>query len=380
MGSVYMVGKNGVQTPMNRVRCQSEERELQFLLERNLDLLPGDQINPDDPRRWLLVKREMPVPDPNTGTDRWSVDLFLVDQDGIPTFVECKRFLDTRSRREVIGQVLEYAANGHHYWAADTIRKFSEKACEANGITLDQAIGLLQPNTEESIEQFFDRVEQNLREGQVRLVFFLEESPFELRSVVDFLNKQMERSEVLLVEARQYEANELRVVVPTLFGFTEQARLVKRPVTITTTAPRRKWDKTTFFDEARTQLDDAGFQAVEELFNQCVLLGFDIGWGTGAKSGSFSAYERSICQASFLTLRSSGALVINFGGIRGTETAELARDRLRDLISVQMGMRLEDASKYPEYRVSEWKDKVGMLVAGLQEILSEFRDKDFLTS
>ena len=346
---------------MNRVRCQSEELELQLLLEKNLDLLPGDQVNPDDPRRWLLVKREMPVPDPTTGTDRWSVDLFLVDQDGIPTFVECKRFLDTRSRREVIGQVLEYAANGHHYWTADTIRTFSEKACEANGITLDQAIGLLRPNTEESMEQFFNRVQQNLREGQVRLVFLLEESPFELRSVVDFLNKQRERSEVLLVEARQYEANDLRVVVPTLFGYTEQARLVKRSVPINTTAQRRKWDKTTFFDEAGTQLDDAGFQAVEELFNQCVLLGFGINWGTGAKSGSFSVYERSICQGSFLTLRTNGTLVIHFGVFYGTEAAELAGDRLRNPISVQMGMRLEDTSKYPEYRLSEWKNKVGLL-------------------
>lgn len=199
VGNIYIVRDSWDSEPLDRVRCESEERELQLLLERNLDLLPGDQINPDDPRRWLLVKREMSVPDPSTGMDRWSIDFFLVDQDGIPTFVECKRFMDTRSRREIVGQVLEYAANGHYYWTSDTIRALAERSCQGKGLTLEEGLQSLRPNNEESAEQFFDRVQQNLREGQVRLVFFLEESPFELRSVVNFLNRQMERSEVLLV-------------------------------------------------------------------------------------------------------------------------------------------------------------------------------------
>ncbi len=38
------------------------EDVLQSFLARYPDLLPGDQINPDNPRRWLLVTREMAVP------------------------------------------------------------------------------------------------------------------------------------------------------------------------------------------------------------------------------------------------------------------------------------------------------------------------------
>lgn len=40
-----------------------------------------------------------------------SLDLFLLDQDGIPTLVEVKRSSDTRTRREVVAQMLDYAAN-----------------------------------------------------------------------------------------------------------------------------------------------------------------------------------------------------------------------------------------------------------------------------
>src|SRR5438876_4547758 len=78
---------------MEHVRCKHENLELQRLLESNFELLAGEQIEPDDPPRWLLVKREMPVPDPSTGDNRWSIDFFFLDQDAMPTFVECKRSL-----------------------------------------------------------------------------------------------------------------------------------------------------------------------------------------------------------------------------------------------------------------------------------------------
>ena len=236
MASVYMIREDGGTEAMTRVRCENEDRELQLILENNPDLLPGDQIDPDNPRRWLLIKREMPVPDPSTGLDRWSIDFVFADQDAIPTFVECKRFADTRSRREVVGQMIEYAANGHYYWDKQQLRDFADAAARDKKIALEDAFCALQPTSGSSLDVFFDRLQQNLREGQLRIVFFLEESPMELRSVVDFLNKQMERSEVLLVEARQYLLRGARIVVPTLFGYTEEARQVKRSVTVTTAA------------------------------------------------------------------------------------------------------------------------------------------------
>ena len=127
MGNVYLLRGDGSTEALERIHCRDEDKELQQLLEGNANLIPGDQVNPEDPRRWLLVKREMPVPDPNTGENRWSIDFFFVDQDATPTFVECKRFNDTRSRREVVGQVLEYAANGHYYWTKELLRDFAEE-------------------------------------------------------------------------------------------------------------------------------------------------------------------------------------------------------------------------------------------------------------
>ncbi|MCA9150276.1 MAG: hypothetical protein KDA92_13290, partial [Planctomycetales bacterium] len=89
---------------------------LQQLLASYPDLLAGDQIRPTAARRWLLVTREMAVPGELKGGGRWSLDHLFLDQDGIPTLVEVKRSTDTRIRREVVGQMLDYAANAVVYW------------------------------------------------------------------------------------------------------------------------------------------------------------------------------------------------------------------------------------------------------------------------
>jgi hypothetical protein len=75
--------------------------------------------------------------------------------------------------------------------------------------------------------------------------------------LVDFLNRQMERTEVVIVEARQYEDSHGRVVVPSLFGFTEEARLVKKVVTVTDAADRRTWDVPSFLAAVDSRVPQA---------------------------------------------------------------------------------------------------------------------------
>ena len=60
MAKVYIISKDGSTKPMTPIYCKDESKELQDILEKNPDLIPGDQISPSDPRRWLSVKKEMP--------------------------------------------------------------------------------------------------------------------------------------------------------------------------------------------------------------------------------------------------------------------------------------------------------------------------------
>ena len=109
----------------------------QTLLERYPNLLAGDQVDPVAPRRWLLIEGEMGVPDQEQGSTRWAVDHLFIDQNAVPTIVEVKRSTDTRIRREVVGQMLDYAANGLAYWPVEDPRgtpkpAFNRNACSAS--------------------------------------------------------------------------------------------------------------------------------------------------------------------------------------------------------------------------------------------------------
>jgi hypothetical protein len=68
------------------------------------------------------VKRELGAAFEEDAPDRWSLDHLFLDEEGVPTLIEVKRSSDTRIRREVVGQMLDYAANGAELWGLEKIR------------------------------------------------------------------------------------------------------------------------------------------------------------------------------------------------------------------------------------------------------------------
>src|SRR5260370_8548371 len=131
-GGIFVLHDDGTLDEM-RERAYDSEDLLQDLLARHPNLLAGDQMDAEEPRRWLLVSREMGVPGEEEGSDRWALDHLFLDQDAVPTLVEVKRSSDTRIRREVVGQMLDYAANAVVYWPVEAIRSTYERTCPQRG-------------------------------------------------------------------------------------------------------------------------------------------------------------------------------------------------------------------------------------------------------
>jgi hypothetical protein len=142
------------------------------------------------------------------------VDHLFLDQDAVPTIVEVKRSSDTRIRREVVGQMLDYAANAVVYWPVETIRA----EFEAHQEDPQQRIADFLGDTETEEVEFWQKAKTNLQAGKVRLVFVADVIPAELRLVVEFLNQQMDPAEVLAVEIKQYIGGTLRTLVPRVIG------------------------------------------------------------------------------------------------------------------------------------------------------------------
>jgi hypothetical protein len=283
----------------------------------------------------------MPVPDPGTAADRFNLDFLFADQEAIPTLVECKRFASTEARRQVVGQMIEYAANGHYYWSKDRLRDYAEESAKNRGRTLDAALGDLQGPEGDSPEEFFNQVQQNLREDRLRIVFFLEDSSPALRSVIEFLRKHMALTVVLLVEARQYTLNGTLIVVPTLFGYTEEARKELRATDVQSQAGRKRWDEKSYFVDSENRLGD-GARPLRLLYGQLNVEGFGPYWGRGQKAGSFNPKAFDVSPCSPISVYSTGWMTLKFGDL-----PDQYREKLRSLAADELGLSISPDQKYP---------------------------------
>jgi hypothetical protein len=202
-----------------------DEYELQGLIATHPALLGSCTAEKEsDERALLLIKREMGVPDQENGNDRWSMDHFYLDRAGIPTLVEVKRSKNDKVRRDVVGQLLDYAANGAAYWSLAAIKEqfYHQWGGQAQAQEqLDAFLG----ETDEGV--FWHEVHENLRRGEIRLVFVADQLPPPLKRVIEFLNEQMREVEVLGIELRQFRNGEQRVIAPSVVGRTSQAEITK---------------------------------------------------------------------------------------------------------------------------------------------------------
>jgi hypothetical protein len=258
------------------------EAILQTLLAEYPDLLAGDQTG-SEPRRWLLVAQEVSLASEADGSGRWSVDHLFIDQDAVPTIVEVKRSSDTRIRREVVGQILDYAANAVAYWNVEKLRVTFENGCNAKGADPAEVLRAhLDPDADP--HEFWERVKTNLAAGRLRLIFVGDEIPRELRRIVEFLNGQMASTEVLAIEVKQYVGGGHQTLVPRLIGQTEAARQAKGR------DPGRQWDKTSLLEELANKRGKNEADVAAKIFDWAERRGDLRCWfGKGRSDGSFQA-------------------------------------------------------------------------------------------
>jgi hypothetical protein len=291
--AIFLISDSG---QLQRVEHQlyTSEDILQELVAKHPEVLAGDQMDPIEPPRWLLIRREATIPDSTAGQDRWWLDHLLLDQFGIPTLVEVKRSTDTRIRREVVGQMLDYIANAQAYWGTGRMRQMlADEVGSPDGADAKLAEHLRVSDEPEAtakhLADYWNRVEANMREGNVRLLFVADELPRELKRLIEFLNEQFTKIEVLGVELRQYVGQGIKALVPRVVGQTEAAREQKERSSPRPPSATAEWTTPEEFF-AKCRADAAGFfKSVLEGARENSL---DVSWGT--KGFSVRAPERPV--------------------------------------------------------------------------------------
>lgn len=323
----------------------AREDDFQRLLSRFPELLVGDQIDPESPRRWVLVKREQPISTGELGASIWSIDHVFLDQDGIPTLVEIKRQSDSRLRREVVGQMLDYAANCITYWSLETLQSGFEKTCQELGRSSDVALRELL-GADGGVSEFWERVRTNLHAKKIRLLFVADVIPIELRRIVEFLNEQMDPVEVLAIELRQFASKDLKTIVPTVYGQT-QATARKRA------SPVQRWDETSLFEKLSRTVGETELAIARSIYNWMGKSGTrQLVFGTGKENGSvYPTFRPSGTPINPAYLSSDGKLWLQFGALEGKPVfgSIEARRALMEHFNTVRGANLREAdlTRYP---------------------------------
>jgi hypothetical protein len=360
MSETIYVKQDGKALVRMKVQAYDKEIDFQQLLQDYPELLSGDQINPASPRKWLLVGREAAVPSESGGDSRWSLDLLFLDQDSVPTLVEVKRKSDSRLRREVVGQMLDYAANAVSYWPADALHEQFVNTCAK-----------LKKDPIAELDEFLNGADQNafwqlaqtkLRAGEVRLLFVADQIPSELQRIVEFLNERMSPTEVLALEIRRYAGEGLSTHIPRILGQTSEALLTKTNGMPTGggTTKRSTWkhDERTFFDQAHGQLNTEDIAAIEKVFVFAQKWSARLEYGSG-KEASFSPKLEGISARAPITVWAKGPLEIKLDWLNDMSSSTLFREAFqRELELVGLPSEL----KTHKLAAAEWVPRIDDLL------------------
>jgi hypothetical protein len=217
------------------------EAVLQELIAEHPETLVGD---PEAGGSWLLIRREAAVYDEDDLNSRGSLDHLFLDTAGVPTLVEVKRATDSRIRREVVGQMLDYAA-GAANWKVERLRGWLEARCDAEGLDADDVL----LGHADDADTFWMQVQTNLAARRLRLVFVADDIPPALRAIIEFLNEQMTECEVIAIEVRQYKDAKSghMVIAPSVLGRTQAANEAKGKRHV------RHWHRTSVLEDLRAK-------------------------------------------------------------------------------------------------------------------------------
>jgi len=233
------------------------------------------------------------------------------------------------ARREVVGQIIEYASYVSQ-WTTDDVYRIadeyfakSEKAPKSHkGKTLDEIMREIVGDTF-SDGDFRIKIGQSLRDGRIRLIIAVDELIEPLRATVTFLNSHS-NFDILLLQVTDFEeSKDKRVLVPLLFGYATKS-------TDTSGRQTKHWNEASFLTDTKEKCEPKVADTITKLYEFTRDNADEISWGRGTTYGSFTFRKtRQGVLVSIFSGFSNGSASINFGEMVGKGVREDAMQAFR---------------------------------------------------
>ena len=313
---LFMMSSNGVASEVQEQKYEAEDR-LQEFIANNPQLI--EQSHNGTNCRLYLVKRELTIAESDASTNSYSLDHLFIAEDGVPVLVEIKRSSDTRLRREVVAQMLDYACRAHS-WDVKVLRQMFVEANDGN----DEALSL-------DNDSFWSDVSQNLMSEHLRLIFVADEIPDTLVALIAFLNRNMPEIEVYSAEVRQHINNETTIIT---------SRLIIPPKSGSSNSPARslvKWNAQSFSDTMKANGQAEELEIALKLNKELTSSGFTCEYGR-SMNPAFSVYyeSRKIFNVSSWQKKPSGNIVtveISIDTFLNAVGGNLTDEEIRDCLT-----------------------------------------------
>jgi hypothetical protein len=264
-----------------------------------------------------------------------------------PTLVEVKRSSDTRIRREVIGQILDYAANAVAYWPLEAIRSAFQRRCQDENRTSEEVLAKFL-DSEMTEAEFWQQTKRNLDGRNIRMVIVSDQLPPELVRIIEFLNEQMNPAEVLGVEVKQFQGNGVKTLVPRVVGLSESAKQKR-----SASSGGVQWDEQSFFERLRESKGEQQTDVARRLLEWAKERNLRIWWGKGSGLGSFfPIYDNPLGKHFMMGVWSNGTIELQFQHMKSPPFAtESNRWELAQRVMEAIGITLtqEKLTKRPSF-------------------------------
>ncbi|WP_332699762.1 hypothetical protein [Devosia sp.] len=152
------------------------EDEIQALVHAHPTILPIGEIDPTFAGP-VPICRELMTP-------AGPIDNFMVTPSGLPVLVECKLWRNAEARREVVGQILDYAKELARFTVSDLQRETSRRLGLGPTALLD-LVRVADPTVDEI--QFNDALTANLRRGRFLLLIVGDGIRERVESIAEYL-------------------------------------------------------------------------------------------------------------------------------------------------------------------------------------------------
>ena len=325
------------------------ETQLQEMLAKYPDLIPIEDLG-DDRKPIKVTVREAD-----------NTDLIGVDEDGNITIIETKLAYNPEIKREVIGQILEYASK---LWE-NSYEDFDSTIHNIMGEHLQDLMEAKIGNGEGwSSDDFRIAVGKNLKEGSFALFIIVDVINDELRQTISYINSRCPDVFVLYaLELKYFHEKGVEIILPKLYGVAAGKTKAK--------ASYIQWDEEKFFKDVKERLNNNAEQlnAIKKLYKFSIDNTTKIGWGRG-ETGSFNPKFEKISARSLYTVRTDGFLYVTFGWLDDNETTKKYRDMLREQMAKITKGEISDNRYSISFRIEKWVPIVDKLIAAFTNVIN----------